>query len=131
MLNTLLNQILTYIRTEVPDFNGKNVERYQNQFESNSTYTFGNHVAVCFVELLEANPISKDAQKNSINKSYTFRALVGRDYEASELCEKVFDVLDTADTEVGDRVYEFTCQRMFLVGWFGRVAVYELQFIAE
>lgn len=131
MLNTLLNQILIYIKAEVPEFNGKNVERYQNQFETNSTYTFGNAVAVCFVELLEANPISKDAQKDSINKSYTFRALIGRDFEAAELCEKVFDLLDTADTEVGDRIYEFTSVRMFLVGWFGRVAVYELQFIAE
>ena len=131
MLNDLLTQTLDYLKDEVDDFNGKNVERYQNQFEQNTTYTFPISVSVCFIELLEAVPMSKDAQKNSINKSYIFRALVGRDFEAAELAEKVFDKLDGSDTTIDDRTFDFHCQRMFLVGWFGRVAVYEIQFLAE
>lgn len=131
MLNELITETITYLKAQLTDFHNRNVERYQNQFETNSTYTFGNRVAVCFIELLEATPVSLDAQKRVINKSYLFRALVGRDFEASELAETVFDALDGVDTTIDDRTFIFHCHKMFLVGWFGRTAVYELQYSAE
>ena len=132
MLKELLDDIIVFLKTEVPEFENR-VERYKNQFDKDSGYTFPNAGALCFIELLEATPMSRSADEKSLNKSYTFRALVGSGiaHSASDLAETVFDKLDSETTDIDGRTFYFLCEKIFLVGWLNNIQVYEVQFSAE
>ena len=132
MLKELIDELIIFLKQNIPAFENR-VERYKNQLDKESGFTYPNASAVCFIEMLEALPVSKDAAKQTMNKLYNFRVIVAAraDKSAEVISEQVFDELDTSTTVISGRRFDLVCERIFLVGWYGTMAVYEVQFYAE